>query len=252
VAVANARASLIQSQNSLHLRETALLRVLGVSQDSAVTLTDELNYNPISPDVRAAMSEALLNRPEVLSSRLSVKSQEFRVEATKAGTRPRVLFTGDYMLSKPGVGGFSLGWYDEFQAILSFEMPLFEGFETAGKLMQERALLQQFRTAVRDSEEQVLLEVTQAYLSLEDADEFVQSQRVNLEQASEGLRLAEVGFREGVRKQVEVLDARTALTEAQKNFSQAVYDHMVARLNLERATGSLAQGAAGAEGSPEK
>jgi len=245
VAVANASASLIQSQNGLHLKDTSFLRVLGVSQDSKVTLTDKLEYESISPDVRAAMAEALLNRPEVRSSKLSVKSQQYRVEATKAGVRPRIFFIGDYMLSKPAVGGFTPGWDDEFQAIVSFELPLFEGFQTAGKLVQERALLDQFRTTVRDSEEQVLLEVTQAFLSLEDADEFVQSQRVNLQQAREGLRLAEVGFREGIRKQVEVLDARAALTEARKNFSQAVFDHMVARLSLERATGALAQAAVG-------
>jgi len=245
VAVANASASLIQSQNGLHLKDTSFLRVLGVSQDSKVTLTDKLEYESISPDVRAAMAEALLNRPEVRSSKLSVKSQQYRVEATKAGVRPRIFFIGDYMLSKPAVGGFTPGWDDEFQAIVSFELPLFEGFQTAGKLVQERALLDQFRTTVRDSEEQVLLEVTQAFLSLEDADEFVQSQRVNLQQAREGLRLAEVGFREGIRKQVEVLGARAALTEARKNFSQAVFDHMVARLSLERATGALAQAAVG-------
>jgi len=77
-----------------------------------------------------------------------------------------------------------------------------------------------------------------------------EQEEVNLERAREQLRLAEVGFREGVRKQVEVLDARAALTEARKNYSQAVFSHMVARLNLERATGALSA-AAGNQGDDE-
>ena len=240
VELANVQASLIQSGNALHLAETSFLRVLGVSQDSQVTLVDGLVYEPLEPEAREAMRQALLSRPEVLASKLSVKAQEHRVEGTKAGLLPRVFLSGNYELGKPAVGGFGAGWDDEFRAVLSIEFPLFEGGQTAGKLAQERAVLEQFRSTVRDAEEQVLLEVTQAFLSLEDADEFVRSQLVNLERAQEQLRLAEAGYREGVRKQVEVLDARTALTEARKNFSQAVYNHMLASLSLQRATGALA------------
>ena len=243
VELANVQAALIKSQNAHRLARTALLRVMGVSQDSQVTLVDGLRYEPLRPEVREAMRRALLGRPEVLASQLSVKVQEHRLEATKAGLLPKVFLSGDYSLTRPGVGGFGAGWDDEFRATVSFEVPLLEGGETAGKLAQERALLEELRTRVRDAEEQVLLEVTQALLSLEDADEFVRSQMVNLERAREQLRLAEVGFREGVRKQVEVVDARAALTEARKNFSQAVFSHMVARLNLERATGALARAA---------
>lgn len=240
VELANVQASLIQSGNALHLAETSFLRVLGVSQDSQVALVDALAYEPLAPEVREAMRQALLSRPEVLASKLTVKAQQHRVEGAKAGLLPRVFLSGNYELGKPGAGGFGSGWDDEFQAVVSVEFPLFEGGQTAGRLAQERAVLEQFRSTVHDSEEQVLLEVTQAFLSLEDADEFVRSQLVNLERAREQLRLAEAGYREGVRKQVEVLDARTALTEARKNFSQAVYNHMLATLSLQRATGALA------------
>jgi TolC family type I secretion outer membrane protein len=239
VELANAEASLIQSQNSLHLSQTTFLRVLGASQESNVVLVDKLSHEPLQPVVEEEMRQALLNRPEVLSSKLTVTAQTHRVEATKAGLLPKVFFTGNYQLTNPPSSGVSGSWYDEFQAMLSFQVPLFEGGATAARLVQQRALLEQFRITVRDAEEQVLLEVTQAFLSLEDAEEFVRSQGVNLQQAEEGLRLAEAGYREGVTKQVEVLDARSALAEARKNFSQAVYSHMLSRLALERATGAL-------------
>jgi len=250
VALANAEAWLIKDQNALHLAQTTLLRVMGVSQESKVTLVEGLRYEPLQPEVTEAMRRALLSRPEVRASHLNVEAQKHRVEATKAGLLPKVFLSGDYSLTKPAVGGFGAGWDDEFRAGVSFEVPLFEGGETAGKLAQQRALLEEFRSRVRDAEEQVLLEVTQALLSLQDAEEFVRSQQVNLQRAREQLRLAEVGFREGVRKQVEVLDARAALTEARKNYSQAVFSHMVARLNLERATGALSA-AAGNQGDDE-
>ena len=250
VELANAEASLIRSQNSLHLNQTSFLRVLGASQESQVVLVDRLVHEPLQPAVEEAMRQALLNRPEVLSSNLAVKAQTYQVEGTKAGLLPKVFLIGDYGLTNPPVTGLGAGWDDEFRAMVSFEFPLFEGGATAARLVQQRALLEQFRVAVRDAEEQVLLDVTQAFLSLEDAEEFVRSQSVNLQQAEEGLRLAEAGYREGVTKQVEVLDARTALSDARKNFSQALYGHMVARLALERATGALTGAAESEEAAP--
>ena len=54
----------------------------------------------------------------------------------------------------------------------------------------------------------MLLEIQQAILSLRDAEEFVDSQRLNLTRATGGLRLAEGGYREGINTEVEVTDAR--------------------------------------------
>ena len=73
----------------------------------------------------------------------------------------------------------------------------------------------------------------------ENADEFVESQRLNLTRAKEGLRLAEVGYREGTNTQVEMIDAQAALTTARANYYQAIYSHMIAKLDLQKAMGIL-------------
>jgi outer membrane protein TolC len=53
------------------------------------------------------------------------------------------------------------------------------------------------------------------------------------------LRLVEVGYREGVNTQVEVVDAQSALTTARANYYQSIYSHVVAKLDLQRAMGTL-------------
>jgi outer membrane protein TolC len=47
------------------------------------------------------------------------------------------------------------------------------------------------------------------------------------------------GYREGVNTEVEVVDARSSLTEARGNHYRALFDHCMARLSLEQATGLL-------------
>ncbi len=65
------------------------------------------------------------------------------------------------------------------------------------------------------------------------------SQRLNLEQANEALRLVTVGAREGVNTELEVLDARAALTRARGDYYQALHAHALARLRYRRAVGVL-------------
>jgi len=84
-----------------------------------------------------------------------------------------------------------------------------------------------------------LFELTKAQFSIENAKEFVESQRLNLTRAEEGLRLAEVGYREGTNTQVEMIDAQAALTTARVNHYQAIYSHMIAKLDLQKAMGTI-------------
>jgi hypothetical protein len=48
-----------------------------------------------------------------------------------------------------------------------------------------------------------------------------------------------VGYREGIASQVEVSDARSALTTARGLYYESVYGHVVSRLNLQLAMGTL-------------
>jgi len=68
--------------------------------------------------------------------------------------------------------------------------------------------------------------------------------------------LAEVGYREGIASEVEVSDARSALTMARGLYYESVYGHVVSRLNLQLAMGTLGpkpgEGGEGNEYVPEE
>lgn len=76
---------------------------------------------------------------------------------------------------------------------------------------------------------------------MENAEEFVQSQRLNLKRATEGLRLAEVGYEQGINTQVEMIDAQAALTTARVNYYEAIYRHVAAKLAVHRAMGTIVE-----------
>ena len=130
-------------------------------------------------------------------------------------------------------------WGNAWSAGILMSYPLFDGFSRQGRVKEEKARLKQRNYELMDAEERTVLEIHQSIVSIRDAEEFVASQKLNLDAATEGLRLAEVGFKEGVNTEVDVIAARSAKTRTQGLYYQAMYDHMIARLELERAMGIL-------------
>ena len=107
-------------------------------------------------------------------------------------------------------------------------------------MIAQKARLRQAQIDLVDSEETALFELNKAMLGIENAAEFVDSQKLNLTRAKEGLRLAEVGYKEGTNTQVEMIDAQSALTQAKVNYYQSIYTHDIAKLDLQKAMGTLA------------
>jgi outer membrane protein TolC len=140
-------------------------------------------------------------------------------------------------------------WGNAWSAGLSLTYRVFDGFKTQSQVREAEAQLKQYEVTLRDTEERTLLQIKQAILSIEDASKEVAAQQASVEQAKEAQRLTELGFRQGVRLQVELLDAQRALTNAEATYATAVYNHELARLQLEQAIGALE---APSEGNPQE
>lgn len=240
VDVSNFTAEMIQQQNRVNLARSRLLKAMGVSQESEVELSDELVYYPFEIDLQVAVKTAFENRPDLYQAEYTVRLQEQALRIARTGYLPELdgVFTQSWGKPDPR-NSTNNTWGDTWRAELQLDWPLFSGLETKGRVMQEKARLRQFDYELLDTQERALLEIRQAMFTLEDAAEFVDSQRLNLERASEGLRLAEVGYRQGVNTPVEVTDARSALTRARSLYYQAIHGHIIARLALQQAMGVL-------------
>jgi outer membrane protein TolC len=132
-----------------------------------------------------------------------------------------------------------ISWGDAWYAGVAATFPLFDGLSREGEIISQRARVRQSQIDLINTEEKALFEITKSILSVQDAAEFVESQKLNLTRAKEGLRLAEVGYREGTQTQVEMIDAQSALTQARVFYYQAIYSHIIAKLNLQKAMGVL-------------
>lgn len=240
VELSNFQAELIQTKNAINIAKAQLIKEMGVSQDSDFILSDELQYFPSSVTMERAVEVAFRNRPDLMSREFDIKYQKELLKVARSRYWPTISGFYDNTWSRPDPHQSTIVddghlWQAGFRATL----PIFDGLSREGDVIQQKTRVRQAQIDLVDAEETALFEITSALLSIQNAAEFVESQRLNLTRAEEGLRLAEVGYREGINTQVEMIDAQAALTTASANYYQSIYSHIVAKLDLQKAMGAL-------------
>jgi len=240
VELSNFEADLIRNKNAINISKSQLVKVMGISQYSNFVLSDKLTYVPLKMTMEQAVEVAYRNRPDLYSRQFDIKYRQELLKIAKSRYWPTVSGFYDNTWSKPDPhNSIEIEWGRAWQSGIMVTLPLFDGFSREGEIIQQKARLRQSQVDLIDAEETTLFELTKALLSIENTEEFVQSQQLNLTRAQEGSRLADVGYREGINTQVEVIDAESALTKAKSLYYQAIYSHMIAKLDLQKAMGVL-------------
>jgi outer membrane protein len=241
VELSNFQAEYIQNKNAINVAKANLIKIMGVSQDSDFVLSDEMTYVPSNITMEQAVETAYRNRPDLLGREFDIKRQKELLKITRSQYFPMVsgFYTNNWAKPDPH-NLLEIEWGHAWQAGLQASVPIFDGFSREGQVVAQKARLKQGQIDLIDAEETTVFELTKAQFSIENAVEFIESQRMNLTRAKEGLRLAEVGYEAGTNTQVEMIDAQAALTTARANYYQAIYTHIIAKLDLHKAMGTLA------------
>jgi outer membrane protein TolC len=241
VELANLRPQLIRAKNDSDIAEINLKNRLGLPPDEEIHLSYRFDPSDLDeePDLESGLAHALRSHPAVVQQQYAVKSYDKAIGITKADRLPQLRLESSFEYVnqtnefKPPSDSWTKGW--SASLILSF--PIFDGMEVSGRVKQAKADYNQARYSARQIEENVLLAVRSAYAAWEQAAASLRSQEKTIAQAEEGLRIANLRYRNGVGTQLEVLNAQTANTQAKVNYISAVYDYELAIAGFLRATG---------------
>jgi outer membrane protein TolC len=96
---------------------------------------------------------------------------------------------------------------------------------------------------VTEKEESIKAEIADNWLSLQNALESLSASRANVQLARESLNYAENGYREGVNTQLDVLQARSDLTNALQQLALALKNARTAQAALWRSEGVFIENA---------
>jgi len=200
---------------------------------------------PDEASVEGALSRASELRSDLRQLELTEDLRHAEMRAEQASYLPEVTLFGSYVINAQNNG--SPSWFGAGNgqraysrlAGIRVSLPIFQGFRRDARIDQKRATLRQ---AQAQTEQAIDYAQSEIRTLLERATESVaraRGQRLAVQQAERGYEIAQAQYQEGLGSQLELMDAEEALRQSEFNYAQAVYDYLVARAQLDAASGEV-------------
>jgi outer membrane protein len=236
LALASSRQREIQMRGAVLLARGQLATLMGQPPST------ELEAEPFTgeppeidePNVAAAEGRAAVQRLEVRALDARIEQADHSVAAAKKKLIPQV----------NAIGNFTHFDGSQFQQENAEYVGLFAswdvwdwGTKTSG-ISSARARLDQARIARKKLDDEVRLEARQAFVNAETAREGLGVARSAVSQAEENFRIVTKKFDAAAATSFDVVDAESLVTQARGQVETALYDLLIARAALARATGT--------------
>ncbi|WP_276498666.1 TolC family protein [Pontibacter litorisediminis] len=232
-----------KTQRLLQLSENLLKFQMGLSQKQPVLLTDKLEEVDIDMSQLHPQNFNYSNRIEYSLLETQQSLAELDLRNIRSGYLPKLHLNARY-----GYNAAS----NEFKEITTtrnyleygyvgaqLQVPIFDGLRKHYQIQQSKVTLDNAKLGFETLRQSIDLELEQASTELTNALDVLKAQQENLALAEDIARVAKIKFQEGIGSNLEVVTAETDLREAQTNYYAAMYDALIAKVNLEKATGTL-------------
>jgi outer membrane protein len=232
VQLAQAELNQVTARNNVLVARATLGNALGLTGPPPFDIVDTFDTPPVTLTTDDALTRAYANRPELQSLVAQQQAFEAQIASLEKGYLPNVSGNATYYWA-----GNEYPLQDNWNVGASVNVSIFNGGLTTAQIGEAKANLATLRFNTDVERQSIALQVRQALLDLQQAEESIGVARKALEQARENLGLAVGRYETGVGNIIELTDAQTSLTSSQASFVQAVYNYKIAVAAVERAIG---------------
>ena len=238
----DAELSLIRVQNGVALSKMLLCQSCGMPLDTDITLEDENLEDVVVPVYTNEYTEddIMNNRPELQSLQLATMIYDKKVNIARADFLPTVAVFGNYVVTNPSAfNGFENEFHGFYNVGVLAKIPIFHFGEGYNKVRKAKAEAEIYKLKLDDTKELVMLQVSQYEKQIKEAEQRLQMTTEKMSDAEENLRMATVGFNEGMIPSSTVEAAQTSWMQAHSEYIDAKIDVIMANTYLKKAVGNL-------------
>jgi outer membrane protein TolC len=237
VHVAKLLPELVKARNAVKLMKEDLKKILGVDMKDAIDVRDMLSYALVPLNEKEFLKEAYLNKPEMILRSLGIDISEWGIKLARSNGLAQINASLGYNYRSNDVADMFNNRHSNWNAGVAVRMPIFDGFSTKAKVDEAKAKYAQAILSKENLSDQVNVDIKKSCLDLKESFSIIKSQRANIEEAKEALKIAEVGYDNGVDINLDVLDAQVSLGQVQQNLASAIYDYLMAEAFLKKTMG---------------
>lgn len=240
VELANGKQAYIRAQNALESARVRFNTILKRKIFSPVEVVDILGYKPFEMSMEDCFVTALKNRPELKIAELKARQAEKMVSVAKSEYWPTISLVGNYTRfgDHPSVSGSEFRDAESWYVMGTASWNFWEWGKTKFRVDASRARENQALDNVKEWNDQIALQVKNAYLVLREAEKQIAVSEKVIEQADENFRITQERFKESIATTTDVLDAQTLLTKAKSDYANALGEFNISLARLQRVMGT--------------
>jgi len=189
------------------------------------------------PSPETGEVQALQNREEFRQMRSAIALLQSKTRLSQTAFLPGIAAVVEY--------GYQGEMYrfkpqdDYWMASLVASWNLFGGFQDKYKTDQAHLEQKEAEARLEEVRNRIRLQVLEAYENLLVADKSLEAAQSRGKSARKAYESVDRKYREGMAPQIEYLDARNALTQAEVNAIVSLYDCFIRRAEYDRTTGAF-------------
>jgi len=230
--LSDAKLTLIRAENAVNLAIARLNNVMGIPFIEKYEPKDSLMFTPFTPTFEELIDIARDARPELRQAELQVETAKQTLKLVKKSYFPSITVEGQY-----AIGGkhFTSNYGYNYGAYLNF--PTINGMLIKNEIKEARYLYDKQLAAAKKVQNDIYLEIRNAYLKLEEKRSSVPVALLQVKQTKENYELSYGRYKVGEASPIELKDAQNLYQTAQLNYYDALYQYNAARAEVEMAIG---------------
>jgi outer membrane protein len=245
-----ATATELAAQNDLLTKRIALDTLVGRASIAPKPLAPKADLKPLLSGAVDEWVTPTEQSPNVRRARFALEVAKLETEKARAGNLPTVDVSGSYGKGHSNVSGTqftaagalpinSSGPATTTSIGVTMKLPLFAGGAIQNRVKETVLLEEQSRNTLESARRTVAQGTRQAYFGLESLQAQVKAFEAAESSSLLALEATQLGYKVGVRVNLDVLNAQTQLYTTRRDLAKARYDVLVNSLKLRQASGTL-------------
>ncbi len=240
--VKNLEPDLTRISYALETSKLQLKSLIGIDSLQITELSDSLTV-PASEDLAdeaTLYEQVMVNNPEYRMLKLEelITTQQARIAS--ASRLPVLSVVAQYQIqSQTNHFEYGNAFYPNSSfAGLQLSIPVFTGLSTNAKVKNASIAKEQASLQVLNRQSQLRTKIHQVIANIREASLRLETTTVVQETAKISYNIIHYRYKNGIASRIELTDAELALSTAQSNYLEAVYDYIAARIELNKLKGT--------------
>lgn len=236
--LAFSRAQLVEATDQRDVTQRTLARITGLQSPPLRGLAEDARQLPLPyADVQSWIDLALERNPNIQARRHQLESARYDVDKNRAGHLPRV----DFVASAVDSQNESISTLNQqarlYSAGVQVSIPIFSGGGVNASVTQALAEVSRTESQLDNDQRTLAVDVRRQFQATQTGRAKVEALKEAVDASTVALEGAQRGLVAGVRTTADVLDAVRRLFLSRRDFAQARYEVLLARMRLQALAG---------------